>query len=313
MAVIHLDIFVPELDRVLMLFDRIQVQRSRSGAPFGDAVFITSDTATQAVLEGTKEGPFNVHSLDFKLKVDGGSEQTRTFVTGNPVSINRVVEELSSIAGIIADAHEGRLRIRSATNGTGSTLEVTGGTALSVLGFNVGDYDNGEDAHIALLNGVSTYGYDDGSGLPSYWYRTRFFNSVTKVVSSWSDWVQGTTGSVISPSLLIVGKVKLANLDGTPWVGAKVTIVNVYNPLLAEGYLVGGPNLTIETDGTGYGEVMLVRGATVDVIIERTSIIRRIIVPSSGTEFNLLDPSLVIHDAFGIQVPDLPAATRVTL
>jgi hypothetical protein len=33
-------------------------------------------------------------------------------------------------------------------------------------------------------------------------------------------------------------------------------------------------------------------------------------VPNTGTEFDLMDETLVLDDPFQIQVPDLPAAVR---
>ena len=91
---------------------------------------------------------------------------------------------------------------------------------------------------------------------------------------------------------------------------AKVTVVNVYNPIIQDGYFVAGRSKTVATDGVGQAQVTLVRGSTIDVIVEGTTVIRRITVPSVGASFDLLDASLQTDDAFGIQVPDLPAAPR---
>jgi hypothetical protein len=84
----------------------------------------------------------------------------------------------------------------------------------------------------------------------------------------------------------------------------------VYSPLSVDGYFIAGANRRIETDGTGYAESTFIKGSTVDVILEGTSVIRRILVPDTGTEFDLMDASLVQDDPFNIQVPDLPAAVR---
>ena len=67
------------------------------------------------------------------------------------------------------------------------------------------------------------------------------------------------------------------------------------------------------TDVSGQAQVTLVMGSVIDVVLEGTSIIRRIQVPNSGSTFDLLDPSLQTDDPFGIQTPDLPAAVRSTL
>lgn len=313
MAVIKIKIFVPEIANVLTLFDKIQVQRSEAGTPYSDAKSITANTVAAPTLVSTNEGPFSsLQGTNLKIVVDGGSEQEVTFTAANPISLANVIAEFNTdITGATAsDNGEGKLQIDGNQTGTVGTIELTGGTALAILGFTTGDKDNGEDLHISLLTGVDSYEYDDQSGAASYWYRTRFYNQTSGNFSSWSDWTQGSTGSVISASLLIVGKIKLAEIDGTSLVGQDVTLVNVFNPLSADGYFLAGRSKTITTDGSGYAEITLIRGSVLDLILEGTSMIRRIQVPSTGTEFDLMDENLVQDDPFQIQVPDLPAAVR---
>jgi hypothetical protein len=313
MAVIKVKIFVPEIDNVISLFDVIQVQRSEAGSPYTDAKDITADTAQKPVLVGAEEGPFaSLQGKTLRLKVDGGLEQEVTFTAADPISLSNVIAEFNTeISGATADDDgTGKLQIEGNAPGTVGTLEMTGGTALAILGFVTGDKDNGEDSHPTLLPGVDSYEYDDQSGQASYWYRTRYYNTGDGTVSSYSDWVQGSTGAVIDPAELIVGKIKLAGVDGTAMVGAKISIVNTYSPLVADEHFIAGRNLQIETDGSGYAETTLIRNSIVDVVIEGTSFIRRIQVPATGTEFDLMDESLVLDDPFQIQVPDLPAAVR---
>ena len=313
MAVIKIKIFVPEIANVLSLFDAIQVHRSELGTPYTDAKSITDVTAQPPVLVGTEEGPFaSLQGKTLKLKVDGGSEQMVTFTAADSISLSNVIVEFnSSITDATAsDDGSGKLQIDGNNVGTVATLEITGGTALTILGFTTGDKDNGEDTHITLLAGVDSYQYDDQSGEASYWYRTRFINTISGNVSSWSEWIQGSTGGVISASLLTIGKIKLADIDGTAMVGAKVTLVNTWSPLSADGFFVSGRAKQIVTDGSGQAEITLIKDSIIDVIIEGTSFIRRIQVPTTGTEFDLMDANLVLDDPFQIQVPDLPAAVR---
>lgn len=315
MAVIKIKIFVPEITNVLTLFDHIQVQRSELGSPFTDAKLITANVAAKPVLVSTNEGPYaGLQGADLKVKVDGGAEQSVTFTAANPISLANVIAEITTdITGLTAsDDGTGKLQLEGNTPGTVGTLELTGGTALPILGFTTGDKDNGEDANINLLPSVDSYEYDDQSGEASYWYRTRFYNETSGNVSSWSDWTQGSTGSVITATFLIVGKIKLAEVDGTALVGQDVTIVNVFDPLSADGYFLAGRSKTITTDGSGQAETTLIKDAIVDVVLEGTSMIRRIKVPNTGTEFDLMDDTLVQDDPFQIQVPDLPSAVRRT-
>jgi hypothetical protein len=312
MADIKIKIFVSEIANVLSLYDKIQVQRSEAGSPYTDAKDITAVSSTEPELVGTLEGPFaGLQGTTFKIKVDQGSEQSITFTSANPISIENVVDEIDNgITGLTPSSDGGKLKLVGDNAGTDGVLEITGGSSLAILGFTTGQKDNGEDPHVSLLAGVTDYEYDDRSGAASYWYRTRYYNSVSEGFSTWSDWIQGTTGGAISSSDLIVGKIKLADIDGAALVGQKVTIVNIHDPLMVGDYFVAGAAKVIETDGTGMAESTLIKGATVDVIIHGTSQIRRIAVPDTGTEFDMLDASLVLDDPFQITEPDLPSAVR---
>jgi hypothetical protein len=222
------------------------------------------------------------------------------------------VQAAITLAGLAATASDsgGKLKIVTDDSGTQFTLEMISSAGLAVLGFTAGQKDNGEAAHVSLQVSVDSYEFDDGSGAASYYYRTRYFNTSNGTYSAWSDWTQGTTAAAVDSADLIIAKVFLAELDGTAMDGAKIIIKNVWNPSKADGYGIFGSNLALETDGVGYAETTLVKGSVVDVIFSGTSIIRRITVPTTGTEFDLLDDGLVIDDAFEIQVPDLPYAPR---
>ena len=317
MATIKLKIYVAELANVMLLYDSIWVQRSTTAPPTTTEVDLTADVAAPAVLIGSLEGPFTLNGKTLVFKVNG-TELTVTFTSPNPVAIPDVVDEINTAltnAGLAATASNdgtGKLKLETDDDGTQYTLEIISGSALTDLGFSAGDKDNGEAEHITLVAGTTDYEFDDGSGLASYYYRTRFYNTTSGIFSGWSDWIQGTTGAAVDAADLIVGKVKLAGLDGTALASAKVVIVNVYDPVLKDGYGIFGGSVVLETDGTGYAETTLVKGSLVDVIFAGTSIVRRIRVPDSGTEFDLLDDSLVVYDRFEIVKPDLPYAPRRT-
>lgn len=313
MAVVKIKIFVPEIANVLSLFDKIQVHRSEAGSPYADAKAITDNVVTAPFLLGTQDGPYNaLQGKSLQVRVNGGTTQSVSFTAVNPITLAEVAKEfnLAITGALMSDNGHGHPLITGGTLGTGGTLEIMGGSAVTILGFTVGQKDNGEDAHPILLPGVDEYVYDDKSGEASYWYRTRYYNSISGVFSSWSDWIQGTAGAAIPSADLIVGKVKLADIDGSALVGAKVAVVNVFKPLSVDSYFIAGRIREIETNGMGQAEATFIKGSTVDIVLVGTSVIRRIVVPSSGTEFDIMDPTLVQDDPFQIQVPDLPAAPR---
>jgi len=315
MATIKLTIYVSNIDNVLTLYDTMQVRRSATAPPAADLVFLTDTTAAPAELVGTEEGPFILNGKTMTLKING-TEMSVTFVSPDPIAIPDVIDELNTAfggAGLPATASDdgtGKLKIETDDSGTQFTIEMISGTALSVLGFSIGDKDNGEAAHIPLVAGTTSYEFDDGSGQPSYYYSTRFFNTANGTYSAWSDWIQGQTVSAVDSVNLIIGKIKLSDLDGNALSGVKVVIANAWEVQKVNGYGIFGRSISIETDSTGQAETTLVKGSKVDVIISGTSIIRRIVVPSTGTEFDLLDDSLVVADEFEIQRPDIPYAVR---
>lgn len=312
MATITIRIYVSEIADVLLSFDKIQVQRSKLGSPYTDAAFVTAESPEAPVLTGTTEGDFaGLSGEQLKVKVNGGAEQSVTFVSADPISLNNVIGEINGAIADLTAANDGtgKLQLTGNLAGTGGTIEVTGGGAAAILGLSQ-TIVHGKDQRIGLEVGVSDYTFTDLSGEASYWYRTRYFNDTTETYGGWSDWIQGSTGAAVSADDLIIGKVQMADIDGSALSDMKVTLVNVYSPLIADGYFIAGRSKRIETDGTGLAETTLIKGMVLDVVVEGTSIIRRITVPSTGTEFDLLDASLVQDDPFQIQEPDLPSAVR---
>lgn len=315
MALLSIKIYVSSVDDVLALYDVIQVQRTKVAPPNDEPEDLTAETSEPAELAGTLEGPYLINGYTLTFKVNG-TEVTATFTAPNPVAIPDVVDNVNTaitnagLPAVASDDGTGRLQIATTGSGTNHTIEIISGTAMSALGFQAGDKAGGKAAHITVQTGVDEYTFQDGDGEASYYYRTRFLNTVDGTYSAWSDWIQGSTGSVVDSANLIIAKVKLAGLDGRVLADKKIAIVNVFNPLKVDGYGVFGDSIVLETDGLGEAETPLVKGAVVDVVFSGTSIIRRITVPSTGTEFDLLDESLVTYDAFGIQDAAVPYAPR---
>ena len=316
MAIIRIQVYVADVPGTMRLFDHIEVQRSIQGPPsFLDAVSITAPSAVASTITGTTQQPYvGLYGTFLKLMINQGTEVTVPFTDPDPVSIQSVIKAITAaVPGLVSADVENYLQLTTVKKGTSSAIQITNGTANSVLGFTVGQSDTGEDEHIQLMRKVAVYSYSDQGGTPTSYYRTRFVNKVSGNVSTWSDWVVGASTFAVSEDHIITGTVKMANIDGTPLVGAKVTVVNVYSPIVQDGFFIAGRSRTVVTDVSGQAQVTLVMGSVIDVVLEGTSIIRRIQVPNSGSTFDLLDPSLQTDDPFGIQTPDLPAAVRSTL
>ena len=311
MAVIKLSIYVSNLANVMGLFDEIQVWRSETG--IGGTYFeITAAADAAATLLGSQTAPFTLNGKTLLVEVDQGTEQTITFVTADPINADDTVDFINdNLTGVTASEDGGAIRLTSDTLGTSSTLEITGGTALADLGFTTGDSDNGEDARITLVIGTDEYEFDDESGDPDNYYKVRYYNSGTGAVSSFGDPVKGNIGSIIAPTDLVKATVDLAGLDGRPLADTYVIFYNVYVPPLLVGDVgIMGKEVRVATDQAGHAETMLVKGATVDVTISGTGMIRQIVVPD--TDFNILAAIAAADDLFQIQTPDIPAAVRRT-
>ncbi len=312
MAAITIDINVPAIDTVLLSFDKIQMQRSKLGSLYADAQFITSELLVAPVITGTTTGPYaDLSGEELRVRVDGGTAQSVTFLSADPISTAFAVEEINEgTTGLVAaDDGTGKLQLTGNLVGTGGTIEITGGGAAVELGLSQVAV-HGTDQRISLVADVNDYAYVDLSGELAYWYRYRYYDETLETYDDWSDWVQGSTGAAISADDLIVGKIMAADIDGTALSGLRVNLTNVYSPLISDSYFLAGRTKQIETDATGMAETDLIKGMLLDVVIEGTSIIRRITVPTTGVEFDLLDPDLVEDDPFNIQVPDLPSAVR---
>ena len=314
MAVIKLSIHVSNLANVMGLFDKIQVHKSETGET-GLYSEITSAVDVAASILGTELSSFTLNGLTLQLKIDDGAEQTISFVTADPIAIDDVVDFVNTfLSGAVSSEDGGALRLTSNSLGTGSSIKITGGTALTELGFTLNDRVVGTDERIALVVGVDDYEYDDLNGDPDFYYKTRYYNSGTLAVSSFGPPAKGDVGSVLPPSDLIKAVIDLAGIDGKPMVDTEVLLYNKYVPPLEVGdYLVTGRELVITTDQTGHAEIMLVRGATVSVAIAGTSIVREIVVPMLGSEFKLNSAIATADDVLQIQIPNIPAAVRRTL
>jgi hypothetical protein len=311
MSTINLKIFVADLEDVLDQYDRIEVWRSVAGIS-GTYNPITADPATSAMVAGTETGPFTLDGLTLAIKVDGGDEQLMTFDVTDPVDIADVITAIEDgIEGVVAGELGGRLTLSSAIAGTASELYVEDSTALTELGLTLHAHATGRSTRIILGEDQEEYEFNDCTGDASYFYKTRYYNSDTSSVSGYGDPMQGGISSIVPSSNLVKASITIAGLDGQPIEGKSIVFYNVYVPPLRVGNIaILGHEVTVETDPAGYAEVYLVKGATVDVTISGTGLIRRIVVPNA--DFDVLTAIAAADDELQIQTPDIPAAVRMS-
>jgi hypothetical protein len=103
-----------------------------------------TETATFDATAASRSGSGGSYPTGFTggetllVKIDGGAEQTVTFA-GTDSDLVDVIDACNvQLTGCYADYNGGELRITSDTQGSGSGVEVTGGTGAGTLGMSVG-------------------------------------------------------------------------------------------------------------------------------------------------------------------------------
>lgn len=317
MPVIELEIDVADINQVIALYDRLELFRSPDED--GDPIPYTPITAinpTSAIVDGSVEGPWNLDGQSLIIVLDGAPAVTINFSGTNPFIlltvkniINSAFPSLSSALATETPTDTNRLRLASLITGTQSILQISG-IAATTLGLTTNRV-NGKSASLLLSINTEIYTFNDFDGQPSYWYKARLLNSNTGAVSDFSTPFLGTSGSVLSNSLLSIGKIALVDSSGNPTVGRRIIFVPVSAQLISDGsgtnygVLPSVDRIVVLTDESGKASVSLVKGQRVKVFIEGTVFQREFVVPS--TDFDILTVATVQPDPFNIVVtPPLP-------
>jgi hypothetical protein len=113
-------------------------------------------SAAAALTSGAAE-TYTLDGLLLTIKVDRGSEQTVSFTGGDPWSAVDVATEIENdTVGITAVDAGGYVRVSSETEGEGSSIEVTGGTANTILSFSTDEIKGFNSADAATGTEVET-------------------------------------------------------------------------------------------------------------------------------------------------------------
>lgn len=105
------------------------------GAP--QTVTFNAARATRSGVAGTFPTLF-AGGETLTLKIDGGSLQTVTFAAGDQSEAQVISKINALIIGAFADDNAGQVRINSDKQGTGSIVEIVGGTGRATIGLAVG-------------------------------------------------------------------------------------------------------------------------------------------------------------------------------
>lgn len=309
-----LSISVTGIDQVLVSFDVIRVKRSTDGEN-GTYSLLTANAPASATLLAPTTGNYDVPGKTLQVIIDRDSQVDILFAGLGDLTTAQVVDQINTALGdTIASDDANAVRLTSTEDGTFSRVEIVGGSAAAEFGWSAGDRDIGEDAHVTLQAGVSSYSYVDQDGEPGYFYKAQFYNTGSGLESTDSSPFEGDVATLVSASNLSTVVVDLVDGRGIAAPDQVVTFYPMHELLEVEGYQVALTRapITVTTNNSGHAELSLVRGSRWRVSFEGTSIIRDITIPDAP-ETDLLAALSAAPDPFDIRTLLINPALRRTI
>lgn len=306
-------------------YDRVEVWRSRltNVGPFEE---VTGASALPAILYagGASAAPQMAPIVGRTLELSVGAAETAvtvTFTGTDPVSAASIAAQITAanpgllLATVLGD---GRISIATVDTGADAVLRVVGGESVPILGLSTTEPASvafGHDPRITLVPGTERYDFIDPNGSQSFFYRTRFRDSVSNAVSEFSDTVSSKTNSSLEASSLVIGYATLIDGMGRPMVNRKVLIHFPNQYVTVSGKTVLAGSSEAETDDTGYVDFPLVRGLRFQMAIAGTQMARDLVAPTDVAveDFDMFDPAYGTDDAWKVQQPNVDFAVRRTL
>jgi hypothetical protein len=186
------------------------------------------------------------------------------------------------------------------------------GDAAPALGLTPGEKRHGLDAWRMLKPGRLVYDFVDPMGKDTDFYKVRLLNTLNPSSGLAYPPIPGTPRGGLGAEHLIEGYCSLFDVSGRPVENVLVSLYasqRAYPPNGAVGMFPS--SVDVRTDSKGSVRVPLVRGARLTLSISGTNIAREILVPTTGQEFDLLDPSVSVDgDAYKVQVPNIVVGER---
>ena len=298
------------------LYDRLEIWRSvlGEGGPYEELSASAWKPATFSSVPGAN---LNVSGKVLSFLVNEKTPVNITFTGTDPLTPSQVASQIvaQGLGYLNASVTSGNLLIWTIQDGGLASLRIVSSDAAPLLSLPTTEPDSlkfGQDPRVVLVPGVKTYAFNDYWSEPSYFYKTRFSNSLTGARSSFSDPVSATRKLGIDPALVVTGFVQLLNSDGRPAALQEVVIYNVFNATrIAGGMVVGSPQKLL-TNSDGYVEFQVLRGLVFDVGIGGTSFIRKVTAPTDPLilKFDVFDPDYGEDDNLTVQRANLPYADR---
>lgn len=300
---LQLSYFVPDIASALLTYDRLRWHRSRTG-PGGEFEEVTHAFATSPIISAGKAGPYSINGRTLDLRINGNVDVSVTFTDSDPVTAAQAAVEITNSSVMLSALDNGGvLEIHNVQSGTNASIEIVGGDAVPFLDMDAGAGVVGKDQDTVLVAGTHEYFFTDQNSDRDYWYRVEFLHSITADSTGTGIPFPANMTDRVQKSQTIVCFIRISDMGGYAVESRRITFHNHFLPnKVGDGkeWGVFRHAKEITTDRNGYAEVRMLRGIVVDMSIDGTGFVRKIQIPSTGDIVDLLDPSLVTADEFGI-------------
>lgn len=310
--VIYIDVLVNEIEKVLLLYDRIEIWRSTDNITYTE---ITDTDDFPSTVDGTVVGPWSLSGQTLTVTKNSAAPISLVFGGSNPLDLQTVISTINTIFGgpfykmaKEVPTNTNRLRLASDIKGLESNLTISG-AAASTLGLST-TITYGKNHRPILTFPTIRYRFYDTSAVigTTYYYKYRYSHSKTGRLSSFSDYILGDPLPLLT-SELVTSYIKLADHNGNPVRDKRIVIflqrAGVFgsNPTINTP-LVGVMEQRIEmiTDQFGFAKTKVPKNTEIKVFIEDSFINR--VINTGTTDFDLLDRISTTADPFNLVVTD---------
>lgn len=308
----YIDVFVQEIEKVLLLYDRIEIWRSDDNITYTE---ITADDDYPAYIQGTSSGPFFVSGKTLTISKNDAPPIGFTFGGVDPIDLQTVLDTINLVlsgpnhykAATEVPVNTNKLQLQSDIKGLSSNIQV-GGPAAPDFGFTASRI-YGKTHRSILTFPTIRYRFYDTSAIigNTYFYKYRYSHSVTGRVSTFSTYVIVDPVQVMSN--VVNCYIRLADNGGYPIRGRRI-ILHIINPSVFGNTttlnqpLVGVMDQRIEavTDQFGKAVIKVPANTDIKVYIENTLLNR--VINTGQVDFDLLDKISTSFDPFNVVFQD---------
>jgi hypothetical protein len=307
----YIDIFVKEIEKVLLLYDRIEIWRSEDNVTYTE---LTADDDYPAFIQGTSPGPFNISGKSLGISKNDSPPLIITFGGVDPVDLQTILDTVNLVfsgpnykCATEVPTNTNKLQLQSDIKGLSSNIQVSG-TAVADFGL-ITTRIYGKTHRPILTNPTIRYRFYDTSAIigTTYYYKYRYSHSITKRVSSFSEYILVDPIQIMSSTVNCY--IRLADNRGYPVRGRRI-VLHIINPSVfgttptINQPLVGIMDQRIEmiTDQFGKAITKVPINTYLKVYIENSLINR--LLNTGQVDFDLLDKLSLTYDPFNVVFQD---------